>query len=158
MENLTHSVDLAEPGLADFSIFFLDLDGFKRVNDEHGHDLGDELMCQVSERLRRKVRQHDTVCRLGGDEFVLIASGAKEHDTCSSIAGEICSALAQPFHLRGHTVRIGTSIGVAVCPAYAVITPEQLLASADAAMYEAKRAGRDCYRFAVEVQLQVGHD
>lgn len=66
MENLAHAVDLAERGLADFSIFFLDLDGFKRVNDEHGHDLGDELLCQVSERLRRKVRQHDALCRLGG--------------------------------------------------------------------------------------------
>jgi len=157
MENLAHAVGLAERGLADFSIFFLDLDGFKRVNDEHGHDLGDELLCQVSERLRRKVRQHDALCRLGGDEFVLIASGAKAHDTCSRIAGEICTALAQPFPLRGHMVKIGTSVGVAVCPAHALITPEQLLASADAAMYKAKREGRNCYRFAPAIPSSEGH-
>lgn len=148
MENLTLAVDSAARGLADFSIFFLDLDGFKRVNDEYGHDLGDELLCQVSERLRRKVRQHDTVCRLGGDEFVVIVSGTKGQDTCEQIASAMCATLVQPFHLRGHTVRIGTSVGIAVCPAYASTAPEQLLASADAAMYEAKRSGRNCYRFA----------
>ncbi|MDX9625891.1 sensor domain-containing diguanylate cyclase [Pseudomonas fragariae (ex Marin et al. 2024)] len=157
MEKLSEAVDSAERGLADFSVFFLDLDGFKRVNDEYGHDLGDELLCQVSERLRQKVRQRDTVCRLAGDEFVVIASGAKAQDTCERIAAAMCATLAQPFHLRGHTVKIGTSVGVTVCPAYALTTPEQLLASADAAMYVAKRAGRNCYRFAPAVWSRRGH-
>lgn len=147
MEKLTEAVGLAERGETDFSLFFLDLDGFKRVNDEHGHDLGDELLCQVAERLRRKVRQHDTVCRLGGDEFVVIASGTKAPDSCERIARAICAALAQPFHLRGQTVLIGTSVGVTICPAHAQTTPEQLLINADAAMYDAKRRGRNCYRF-----------
>jgi diguanylate cyclase (GGDEF)-like protein/PAS domain S-box-containing protein len=157
MEKLSEAVVSAERGLADFSVFFLDLDGFKRVNDEYGHDLGDELLCQVSERLRQKVRQHDSVCRLAGDEFVVIASGAKAHDTCERIAGAMCASLARPFHLGGHTVRIGTSVGIAICPAYAVTTSEQLLASADAAMYDAKRRGRNCYRFAPALQLQEDH-
>ena len=157
MEKLTDAVDSAQRGLTDFSVYFLDLDGFKRVNDDYGHDLGDELLCQVSERLRQKVRQQDTVCRLAGDEFVVIASGAKAQDTCERIASAMCASLMQPFHMRGHTIRIGTSVGVAVCPAYASITPEHLLASADAAMYQAKRGGRNCYRFAPAVQMQDGH-
>lgn len=103
------------------------------------------------------MRQHDTVCRLAGDEFVVIASGAKAQDTCERIAAAMCATLAQPFHLRGHTVKIGTSVGVTVCPAYALTTPEQLLASADAAMYVAKRAGRNCYRFAPAVCSRRGH-
>lgn len=157
VEKLAEAVDSAERGQTDFSLFFLDLDGFKRVNDEYGHDLGDELLCQVAERLRQKVRQHDTVCRLAGDEFVVIASGAKAQDTCERIAGAMCATLSQPFHLRGQTVRIGTSVGVVVCPAYAQVTPEQLLANADTAMYDAKRRGRNCYRFAPAVSMQEGH-
>ncbi|WP_434771765.1 diguanylate cyclase domain-containing protein [Pseudomonas entomophila] len=158
LEKTTDAVENARQGLGDFSLFFLDLDGFKRVNDEYGHDFGDELLCQVSERLRQKVRQHDSVCRLGGDEFVIIASGAKAADACERIAGALCDALAQPFHLKGHTVRIGTSVGIVTCPAYALTTPEQLLTSADAAMYDAKRRGRNCYRFAPPVSMQEGHE
>ncbi len=148
MEKLNDAVDSAEQGQADFAIFFLDLDGFKRVNDEYGHDIGDELLCQVSERLRQKMRQHDTVCRLSGDEFVVIAPGLTAPDVCERLAGALCATLVQPFHLRGHIVRIGTSVGISVCRANSLSTPEQLLASADAAMYEAKRGGRNCYRAA----------
>lgn len=148
MEKLTDIADSAERGVGDFAVLFLDLDGFKRVNDEYGHELGDELLCQVSSRLRHKVRQHDTVYRLAGDEFVVIASDVMSRRNCERIASAICSTLMQPFHLRGYTVRIGTSVGISVCPAHVMTTPEQLLAYADAAMYEAKRGGRNCYRFA----------
>lgn len=154
MEKLTDAVDSAERGAGGFVVFFLDLDGFKRINDEYGHELGDELLCQVSSRLRQKIRQHDTVYRLAGDEFVVITSNIMARNNCERIAGAICTILAQPFHLRGYTVRIGTSVGISVCPAHVMTTPEQLLAHADAAMYEAKRGGRNCYRFAPSVPLR----
>jgi len=119
------------------AVLFIDLDGFKPVNDTHGHDAGDELLRQVAHRLAAAVRSTDTVGRLGGDEFVVVCEDVDEAST-SVVAGRIQASLKQPFDLGHGVVGIDASLGVALSPPYPV---EQLVHEADAAMYRAKRAG-----------------
>ncbi|MBK4734841.1 bifunctional diguanylate cyclase/phosphodiesterase [Noviherbaspirillum pedocola] len=132
---------------AGLALFFMDLDGFKGVNDSHGHETGDALLRQVAQRIRQVVRQQDFVSRLAGDEFVVVA----EHipvAACERVAESIRAALARPFVLDDCTVCIGTSIGIALRPPERQTGTAQLLSEADAAMYEAKRRGRNGYCFA----------
>lgn len=131
-----------------FALFFLDLDGFKTVNDQHGHDAGDELLKQVAARLEHTVRKGDMVSRLAGDEFVVVAHGVLSQETAGRIAEHICEAIATPFALGPREVRIGASLGIALSPAGGNIAAATLLTHADNAMYEAKRRGRNGYRFA----------
>ena len=130
------------------ALFFLDLDGFKAVNDGHGHEAGDELLKQVAARLTYTMRKGDFVCRLAGDEFVVVAHGIPGPETAGRIAENLCKAIAEPFTLSQGVVRIGTSLGIALCPAGGNVPAETLLTHADNAMYEAKRRGRNGYRFA----------
>lgn len=146
-EKLNQAIALAAHGGPGFSLFFLDLDGFKHVNDAHGHEAGDELLRKVSARLTTVVRQDDFVCRLAGDEFVLIATGATNPAICERIGSTLCSALAEPFVLAKTSVCIGTSVGITICQPEAVVTSESVMAAADAAMYQAKRKGRNCFQF-----------
>jgi diguanylate cyclase (GGDEF)-like protein/PAS domain S-box-containing protein len=136
---------------AGLALFFMDLDGFKGVNDSHGHEAGDALLKQVAQRIRQVVRQQDFVSRLAGDEFVVVA----EHipvAACERVAESICAALARPFLLGDVTVGIGTSIGIALRAPGSQINTAQLLSEADAAMYEAKRRGRNRHCFATTTQ------
>jgi diguanylate cyclase (GGDEF)-like protein/PAS domain S-box-containing protein len=134
-----------------FAVFFMDLDGFKAVNDRHGHDAGDALLKQVADRLRKTVRQGDFICRLAGDEFVIVSTGIPTASACARVAQDICRALSRPFALPCAEVTIGTSVGIALCPAAAETSAEALVTRADAAMYEAKRKGRNGYRFSVDI-------
>lgn len=129
------------------TLFFVDLDGFKAVNDTHGHHCGDLVLQAVAERLTRVVRQTDTVARLGGDEFVVVCTGLAAADT-TALSARIESVLAEPIDVGDCTVVIGASIGLLSLPAVGELTDQQaeelisdLLSSADAAMYEAKRSG-----------------
>lgn len=131
-----------------FAVFFLDLDGFKAVNDHHGHDVGDELLRQVALRLRQTVRDTDFISRLAGDEFVIALGDIADEQICTRVAEGICSALSSPFELVSKTVHIGTSVGIALCRDRFGLSVELILSRADAAMYEAKRKGRNGYRFA----------
>ncbi|WP_250475356.1 PAS domain S-box protein [Caballeronia sp. GAFFF1] len=131
-----------------FATFFLDLDGFKKVNDSYGHDAGDEVLKEVAVRLRRVVRSCDTVTRLAGDEFVIISRGTSTTDACSRIAQDICRSVGRPFSFNGSSLRLGTSVGIAMCTGWERSTGELILGRADAAMYEAKRKGRNGFRFA----------
>lgn len=146
-EKLGQAVALAASGAAGFALFFMDLDGFKGVNDQHGHDVGDQLLQQVARRLTAVMRQDDFVCRLAGDEFVVIAIGVTSTAIGERIGGNLCAALHRPFDLAKARVVIGTSVGIALCPPFAAATPESVLACADAAMYEAKRQGRNRFHF-----------
>jgi diguanylate cyclase (GGDEF)-like protein/PAS domain S-box-containing protein len=119
------------------AVLFLDLDGFKPVNDVHGHDAGDELLRQVGGRLSGAVRATDTVGRHGGDEFVILCEDIDEA-AALAVATRIHSALRCPFELPCGLVEIGASIGIALSPSYAV---EELIEQADVAMYAAKRDG-----------------
>jgi diguanylate cyclase len=131
-----------------FALFFLDLDGFKNVNDRYGHDAGDDLLRQVARRLKKTTRANDFICRLAGDEFVLLARGTQSASACSRIAQDVCRAIAREFVLGDVTAHIGTSVGIAICAAGANESADSILAKADRAMYEAKRKGRNGFRFA----------
>ncbi len=127
-------------------ILFIDLDGFKPINDVHGHEAGDRVLMAVAERLKAAVRPTDTVARLGGDEFAVLCDPLATGDSACGIGERIRRALEQPIVLgAGTTVSVGASVGIAESPA-AVGDPHQLLADADAAMYRvkvARRVGRD---------------
>lgn len=128
-----------------FALLFLDLDGFKNVNDSLGHDAGDDLLVQVSRRLREIVHNTDTVARLGGDEFVVLLRDVEGEAAPQKIAADILSRLVEPFALAVAEARISTSIGIALCPVHGK-SREALLKAADEAMYAAKSAGRGTWR------------
>lgn len=129
---------------ATLTILFLDLDGFKEVNDSLGHAMGDMLLIQVAERLRSCVRTIDTVARLGGDEFaVLVADKSAERDG-TIVADRILRALRDPFKLEGREIYVGASIGIAATD-HDVEDADHLLRNADLAMYRAKASGAGNY-------------
>lgn len=131
------------------ALLMLDLDGFKAVNDEHGHHAGDALLALVARRVEAVVRRTDVVARLGGDEFVVLLTRLDAISTARLIASKLVEALGQPFALDGVSrVTIGVSVGVAFthCPPAQI---GELLRRADGAMYEAKRAGKSQYRLAL---------
>lgn len=132
-----------------FALVYLDIDGFKPVNDDHGHHVGDLLLREITRRLREEVRQSDTVARLGGDEFALILEEVRDVPVATLAAcHKICGLLRLPFHLRDPkadrvlSVEVGASLGIAFFPDHG-LEAEQLLRAADDAMYAAKRAGRN---------------
>lgn len=133
-------------GVKQSALLFLDLDGFKAVNDRHGHEAGDALLKQVASRLGACVRESDTLARLGGDEFVILLAGLAdgERDT-QRIAQAIVKRLAEPFDLNGIVVKVSTSIGIAMNEGDAKIDGATLLQRADAAMYDAKSGGKNQY-------------
>ncbi|OIQ87946.1 cyclic di-GMP phosphodiesterase Gmr [mine drainage metagenome] len=128
-------------------VLFLDLDGFKPVNDRFGHLVGDQLLVVLAERLRGCVRESDTVARLGGDEFVIVLPDMASPDDAAVVADKVVQALEEPFALDGVSVVIGTSIGIALYPDNGG-NEEELLGAADRAMYLAKQAGKARYTMA----------
>ncbi|MEO5794954.1 MAG: sensor domain-containing diguanylate cyclase [Rhodoferax sp.] len=146
MERLGQSIAKTEREPRQLALMFLDLDQFKQVNDTLGHERGDELLVQVAQRLLTLVRQNDTVARLGGDEFVILLDNPLGQDYVAQIAARIVAAVHAPLTLGDQQVQVGASIGIAMHPS-AGSTPADLLKNADAAMYAAKRAGKNTYRF-----------
>ena len=130
------------------ALMYIDLDGFKQVNDSMGHHTGDLLLVEVAKRLRLCVRESDTLARLGGDEFTVILNDTHEREDMEMLAKKIIESLDQPFDLQGHAVKIGASIGIARYPDDASTTGT-LLIVADKAMYAAKAAGKNTYRFGI---------
>lgn len=127
------------------ALLYIDLDGFKSVNDMNGHQVGDYVLSQVALRLKRAVREMDTVARIGGDEFTVLIASVKETASAYQVADKIIEALSQPIELsEGNTVKIGASIGVAFYPTDAQ-TSDALLRKADQAMYSVKRDGKGRY-------------
>lgn len=132
------------------SLYLIDVDGFKDVNDRHGHEAGDELLIQLSNRLRSAVRGSDIVARLGGDEFVVVADGLSTPELAEELGFKLVAVADEPFALSRHTVQVGLTIGYAVAAADER-DPAALLQRADGAMYEGKRAGKHCLRRAEKV-------
>lgn len=128
------------------ALLFLDLDNFKTINDSLGHDAGDQLLKEVAGRLQSAVREMDTVSRQGGDEFLIVLTDVAELDDISTVAKHVLHAMSQPFSLKGMQIVTSVSIGVALYPEdgddFAA-----LLKHADLAMYQAKAAGRNAFRF-----------
>jgi diguanylate cyclase (GGDEF)-like protein len=122
-------------------VLFIDLDGFKAVNDTLGHDAGDEVLVEVAARLRRGVRASDTVARLGGDEFVIVCPEDADAAAVEQLAERLRAALAEPVAIHGGSCSVTASIGIAA--ADDASTPAEALRAADAAMYRAKRQGRN---------------
>jgi len=128
------------------ALLFVDLDGFKEVNDRLGHHAGDQLLCQTARRISACVRDMDTVARLGGDEFTVILAEIKQTSHIEILARKILDELAKPFLVGKEEVRISGSIGIAFYPQDAA-TPDDLVRNADQAMYVAKKAGRNRFNF-----------
>jgi Amt family ammonium transporter len=127
------------------TLLYLDLDGFKAVNDTYGHRVGDELLREVARRLTGQLRQNDTVARLGGDEFLLLLPDAGRARDGDRIARKLLAAIRHPWSIRGRRLVVTGSIGMAIFPRDGR-SAETLLKHADQAMYEAKAAGRDVHR------------
>lgn len=160
IEQAMHKV---KRGGGHFALMFMDLDGFKPVNDAFGHHVGDLLLREVGQRLREHLRAQDTLARVGGDEFVLLAELSEPSDAVN-VAGQIVDLVGQPFLVGEHQLQVSTSVGIALYPGDGE-DQQALLMNADAAMYHAKSAGKSGYSF-FEVsmntnarnQLQLLHD
>jgi len=127
----------------DVAVVLIDLDGFKDVNDAHGHATGDDLLTVVAARLRSNVRAYDIVARLGGDEFAVLATGNDPLTSATAIANQLRPSLAAPYEIDGTQLALSASIGVAATHAGNAGHPSAVLHEADAAMYTAKRTGRN---------------
>lgn len=127
------------------AVYMLDLDGFKQVNDQYGHDVGDELLISVAKRLQANLRRDDIVARLGGDEFVVMANDLNSPQEAQDLAEKLLSAFNYAFILSDQTCRVGLTIGYALAPLDGQITSD-LLKRADAAMYSGKQGGKHCAR------------
>lgn len=140
LDRLEQAVRHARRGSQPLSIIFMDLDGFKEVNDSLGHEAGDRVLSDVAARLTASVRENDIVSRLGGDEFTVILSGAQQRRDVELVVQTIMDAIALPFQLAQQLVRISVSVGISSYPRDAS-TPVSLLQAADQAMYQAKKSG-----------------
>ena len=129
------------------AVMFLDLDGFKVVNDTYGHDAGDKFLIEMTARLGNCIRSGDTVARHGGDEFIIVLSEINGPDDAAVVAEKIVAALREPVPLEGHVVQVSVSVGIAVRPINGTEDAQALMKAADGAMYAAKAAGRNGYRF-----------
>jgi diguanylate cyclase (GGDEF)-like protein/PAS domain S-box-containing protein len=141
-ESLQKSIEWAKQKNQLVGLLFIDLDGFKQVNDSLGHDFGDLLLKAVSGRVKNCLRGSDLVARLGGDEFTVILPGIKQPQDVEIVAAKILATLSQPFMLEGHQLQIAASIGSSVYPDDGELQ-DVLIKKADTAMYRVKQAGRD---------------
>lgn len=146
MDHISGAMAAARRNKNKAAIMFIDLDGFKAVNDTMGHETGDKLLISVSERLKSCVREIDTVACIGGDEFVVVLTDVTDNSNVEQIANNLTNALAEPFQFDELTATIGASIGIAIYPDDAS-EPEQLLKQADAAMYLVKNDGKNGFSF-----------
>ncbi len=134
----------------EYAILFIDLDDFKKINDTKGHHIGDELLIEVSKRLRGTVRKGDTVSRFGGDEFILLLENINNKSAASNIAKKVLKVLQEPVYIGKYILNISASIGISICPADGE-KAEVLLCNADDAMYYAKKYGKNGYKFYTEI-------
>jgi diguanylate cyclase (GGDEF)-like protein/PAS domain S-box-containing protein len=130
---------------AKFAVIYLDLDGFKSVNDTLGHTTGDQLLIAVAQRLQAMVREIDTVSRFGGDEFAMLVSEVSHNSDVTTMADKVLTALAEPYLLNDHTVRVTASLGLAIYP-YHGNDMDSLINAADAALLEAKVDGKNAWQ------------
>lgn len=142
---LQHAVSKARRNNESLAVFFIDLDGFKTVNDTLGHATGDHLLREIARRLRAKIRDSDLVARLGGDEFVIMAPGIPGEAEAMVLGRKLLDAFSQPFDVGGQTCRVGLTIGFALAP-HDGTRADDLIKRADAAMYAGKQAGRHTVR------------
>jgi diguanylate cyclase (GGDEF)-like protein/PAS domain S-box-containing protein len=146
LDRLAQALHSAHRKQRHVGVLFLDLDHFKTINDSLGHEVGDRLLQEVTERLRHCIRQEDTLARQGGDEFILVLPDITDPAAAGHVAEHLLRALHEPFILNDQRLHIGASIGVSIYPLDAT-DPPTLIRFADSAMYQAKEAGRASYAF-----------
>jgi len=148
---LNRLISLARRNKESFAIFYMDLDGFKAINDRYGHDAGDEALIFAANRFLDALRQSDFVARLGGDEFAAIIHRYRNHSELTGLSNRVIRYINKTFEVKGNKAQLGVSIGIACYPADADDT-DSLIRMADAAMYEAKHAGKNRACFAKHPQ------
>ena len=146
MDRLEQALAISQRNHSKTSVIFMDLDHFKKINDSLGHHVGDMLLQQVAERIRSALREVDTVSRLGGDEFVMVLPELRHTEDATTIAQKLLRALDEDFFISGDKLRISPSLGISIFPDHAA-DASTLIRIADKAMYHAKQAGRNTYRF-----------
>ncbi len=142
MQRLDHYIDQKVP----LAVMFIDLDGFKPINDEYGHDAGDEALKIVAERMTACTRESDIVSRIGGDEFVILFKGLEDEEVLKERADKVLEMVGTPMWIDGNRIRMGASIGIGMFPKDAEDS-EGIINCADEAMYAAKQGGKNAYRF-----------
>jgi diguanylate cyclase (GGDEF)-like protein/PAS domain S-box-containing protein len=143
-DRLLNAIALARRSKKNVAVLFLDLDGFKEVNDNMGHKAGDHVLVEVSARMTRNVRETDTVVRIGGDEFIIILTALDDESIAAKMAEKIIDAISIPIDIDGQQVKISTSIGIALYPDHGEL-PDELINKADKAMYAVKHDGKNNY-------------
>ena len=146
LDRLETALAMATRRGTQLAVLFVDLDGFKHVNDSFGHARGDAVLCSVARCLSACLRQSDTVSRHGGDEFLLLLTEITSATDAAAVAAMILSELGQPGRFIDASIRLGASVGIALYPADGT-RAETLIEHADAAMYQAKKRGGGCYEF-----------
>jgi len=143
---LDKSLAISRRNEQQLALMFLDLDGFKQINDTAGHDAGDQLLVDTAERLVRCVRASDTVARFAGDEFIVLLNEIRSKDDARFVANKILELIGQPFHIKESELQVGASIGISLFPSDGddMIS---LLKNADTAMYRAKEKGKNNFQF-----------
>jgi diguanylate cyclase (GGDEF)-like protein/PAS domain S-box-containing protein len=145
-DRLNHSLAEARRNRQTSAVMFLDLDGFKAINDQYGHEFGDQLLKVTAQRIRAEIRETDKVARIGGDEFVIILSSLPENEIAERIAASLIEQLAKPVFIEDTSVAISASIGISIYPQNGT-TAEELIRSADKAMYRIKHQGKNDFGF-----------
>lgn len=157
-DRLSNALERARRNATRVALVFIDLNGFKAINDAHGHAAGDQVLVATAQKLKSALRESDSVARIGGDEFVVILEGLGLNRTlekeAQGIGEKILGALAEPFNVADSTQRIGASLGIAVFPDHAP-SMDRLIHVADLAMYEAKRSGENQYRLGNDGQQRA---
>ncbi|KHS65863.1 GGDEF and EAL domain-containing protein [Pectobacterium brasiliense] len=151
---LTSNLETALKNEPAVCIMMVDLDGFKDVNDSLGHSSGDNILVHVAKKIKATVRSGDVVARMGGDEFALLFPGLSDKKVAGKIAEQIIHEISQAMIIDDHQINISASIGAVLYPEYG-LTVQDLLTSADLALYQAKSEGRNCYRFFTRELLEV---
>ncbi|RUO26343.1 hypothetical protein CWE09_06435 [Aliidiomarina minuta] len=149
-DRLQQAVHLHHRHKLRFAVMFLDLDGFKEVNDREGHDAGDRLLVEIAQRLQGALRKNDTVSRFGGDEFVVVLTELDDVEQALAVAGKLIAEVTEPYDLDGVTAEVTVSIGIAMYPDDAD-QADVLLRLADKAMYQVKREGKNDVQLAASM-------
>ena len=148
-DRMTQAIFSARRHSTRTGLMFIDLDGFKRINDVFGHDAGDHVLREIGSRLTACLREMDTVARIGGDEFVVILAEITERQAVELVADKIISLVSMPMRYLGQELSVGASIGISMFP-HDGNTSNQMFKQADMAMYEAKKSGKNTYRFSID--------
>jgi two-component system cell cycle response regulator len=151
MDRLALAIVHARRNNTAMAILYLDLDGFKAINDTLGHDAGDMLLKMVAERLIALVREEDTVARLGGDEFVIALWQLDQVSSVGALVSKIIEAISQPYYIQNCAVTVTTSVGIGIYPMHGEDV-DTLMKSADLALYDAKHTGKNTYRISARTE------